>query len=276
LDARTVTQEPGPAHAEAAGVREFFRVKRLIPDTQDLATVPAGTLVRDALRLMDRTGFSQVPVTAGTTVIGVFSYRSLARNLSVVRRQDDPLDAVVDDLLEDLAYVRTSDEIGEIVKSLDRDGAVLVGDEEHLIAVATSSDLVIYLWEATRPFVLLQDIELAVRDLVRVACPAVDELADRIAASLPSNTDRPTPRDLNELTLYGLLQLVVSEQNFGQCFRRTFGNNRDLVLTYLDPVREVRNKVFHFRDDVTAEEMDALVIARRWLLRKVQTAASKT
>ena len=37
----------------------------------------------------------------------------------------------------------------------------------------------------------------------------------------------------------------------------------------LAPAREIRNKVFHFRDDVTADELDSLVGARRWLLRKV-------
>ena len=87
------------------GVREFFRVASLIPGGQDVVSVPPGTRVRDALALMTAHGFSQLPVIAGRTVIGVFTFRSLALGLASVRRQDDPLDAAVDDLVEDLGFV---------------------------------------------------------------------------------------------------------------------------------------------------------------------------
>jgi CBS domain-containing protein len=249
--------------------REFFRVAKLVPEAQDLVTIAPGTTVREALALMREHEFSQLPVVAAGTVIGVFTHRSLAEGLGMVRRQDDPLDVAVDELLEDLEFVRASTEVSEILSALDRHGAVLVGDEQNLLAVTTTTDVISFLWETTRPFVLLQDIELAVRDLVRSACPSPTDLADRIAAAIETSESR-APSSLEELTLGELLSVVTQENNFGQWFRHTFGKNRDLVRSQLEPTREIRNKVFHFRDEVTADELNALVAARRWLLRKIQ------
>jgi CBS domain-containing protein len=255
--------------------REFFRVAKLVPEAQDVVSISPGTRVRDALKLMRGHGFSQLPVLAGATVIGVFTYRSLAQGLGVVRRQDDPLDAAVDDLLEDLEFVRASNEVDEILEALDRDGAVLVGDETNLLAVTTTTDVVSFLWETTQPFVLLQDIELAIRDLVRSACPSQADLAERINAAVKDEYDKEPPSTLEELTMGELLSVVMHKENFGQCFRTTFGANRDLVLSQLEPTREIRNKVFHFRDEVTADELNALASARRWLHRKVLTVSAR-
>ena len=148
----------------------FFHVGRLIPSDQDVVTIAPGTTVADALEMMRKHDFDQLPVVAGNRVVGVFTYRSLAFGLANVRRHDDPQYVPVDDLLEDLQFVRASEEVGPIIDHLNRDGAVLVGDEDRLRAVATATDVTSFLWRATRPFVLLQDIELALRELMRSAC----------------------------------------------------------------------------------------------------------
>ncbi|WIX82884.1 CBS domain-containing protein [Amycolatopsis carbonis] len=120
----------------------FFRVNQLVPIDQDVVSVPVGTRVCDALETMRARDFDQLPVlTARGGVIGTFTYRSLARGLTHLRAQDDPLVAPVDDLVEDLQFVRSADEISAVLGSLEADRAVLVGDEENLIAVVTTDDL---------------------------------------------------------------------------------------------------------------------------------------
>ncbi|WP_442940343.1 hypothetical protein [Nocardioides sp. B-3] len=59
-------------------------------------------------------GYDQVPVVTAGHVVGVFSYRSLAQGLALMRPQDNPLDAPVDDLVEDLPFVRVTDEVSSI------------------------------------------------------------------------------------------------------------------------------------------------------------------
>lgn len=247
--------------------QQFFRVGRMIPMDQELITVSPATRVEEALAVMRQHNFNQLPVVVGGRVVGVFSHRSLARGLSNVRRQDDPLRVPVEDLLEDLEFVRATDDVNLVLSHLDRDGAVLVGDEERLLAVATSTDITDFLWNATRPFVLLQDIELAVRDLMRSCCTDV-VIAECIAAAFPPRTEKIKNR-LEDLSLGETVGVLLNPGNFGSYFHMGFGRNRDLVASTLEPVRVIRNKVFHFRDDVSAEELETLVDTGRWLRRKI-------
>jgi CBS domain-containing protein len=253
---------------DGAEIHEFFRVARLVPDNQDIISVPVGTLVRDALSLMKTTGYSQLPVLAGSTVIGVFSYRSLARALSNIRKQDDPLDARVEDATEDLTFVHGSDEVGKLLSYFDRDGAVLVGSEDALLAVTTATDALMFFWQTARPFVLLQDIELAVRELMRRAC-SEGELVERIAAAGVTGAGGAEASDVAELTLGDMITTLTNGENFGQCFQRTFGSNRTLVLSQLEPVRDIRNQVLHFRDPASVDQVEVLIGVAAWLRRRI-------
>ena len=244
----------------------FFRVGRLIPDDQEVVTIRPDTKVREALSLMKARDFSQLPVTVSGRVIGVFTYRSLAQGLGYVRRNDDPLEQPVEDLCEELHFVRASDEVGTVLAHLEADGAVLLGDEDEVRAVATTADVTLFLWGTTRPFVLLQDVELAVRNLMCSACSS-DELHRAILHAHLS--EEREPLRLEDLTLGQLLNVLLNDSNFGSIFRTVFGRNRDIVRSMLEPVREVRNKIFHFRDDVTAEELEVVASTVTWLRRKM-------
>jgi hypothetical protein len=68
-----------------------------------------------------------------------------------------------------------------------------------------------------------------------------------------------------------LLGVVINPSNFVGCFRGTFGASREMIVSKLQPVCKIRNKVFHFRDDASVEELEVLADTRRWLLRKILT-----
>ena len=224
-----------------------------MPDDQDVATIVVGTKVGSALELMKARNFDQLPVTTtGGRVIGAFTYRSFARELRFIRKQDDPLASTVDDLIEDLQFVRDSQDISGIFDFLEADNAVLVGDEDRLLAIVTNADIGRFMWGRTRPFVLLRDIELGVRDLMRSSCPA-DQLASLISAGLPSDSGRDG-LNLEDLTLSELLSVLLRAESFGRFFQVSFGASRELMRATLTPVVEIRNKEFHFRDEVSREE----------------------
>jgi CBS domain-containing protein len=252
-----------------APVHEFFRVGRLVPMEQEIVTVQVGTSVADALDLMRKRGFDQLPVMKSSRVLGVFSYRSLAENLPLIRAQDDPMKACVEDFLEELDFVRPPTELAAILTAIEAKGAVLVGSEDDLLAVATATDVSNFLWEASRPFLLLQDIELATRSLMALACREPSELARCLrAATIPEEVTR-----LEDLTLGDLLNVLTNGENYGRTFNRSFGGQRTLAQAQLVPVRDIRNKILHFRDDVSLDELNQLVEARVWLARKVAAAS---
>ena len=67
---------------------------------------------------------------------------------------------------------------------------------------------------------------------------------------------------LEDLTFSELIGVINGPERFGRIFARTFGSSRELVFSLLEPVREVRNKVFHFRDVVTSDEIDRRLKSR--------------
>lgn len=245
----------------------FARVSQLVPDDQDLLTVPVGTKVGDALELMQEHDYDQLPVvTDYQHVVGVFTYRSLVAGLPYLRNRN-PLTTTVEDLLEELRFVRATQDIGEVLAFIETGSAVLVGDEDRLLAIVTPADVSRFLWRRTRPFVLLQDIELGVRDLMRSSC-SPEALANLVATSLPPESSRTDMR-LEDLTMGELLSILLNGTNFGRHFQMQFGKNRDLVRVTLEPVREIRNKVFHFRDEISSEEFSNLIGALGWVRRRV-------
>src|SRR5690242_8889 len=57
----------------------FHRINRIIPQDQVVLKVLPNCRVRDAVALMQKHGYSQVPVVDEREVLGVFSYRSFAK-----------------------------------------------------------------------------------------------------------------------------------------------------------------------------------------------------
>jgi CBS domain-containing protein len=254
----------------------FHRVNGLIPDEQAVICVAPNAPVVRALELMEEHGFSQLPVMEGDAVIGVFSYRSLARRVAQLG-QTDVQKLEVDDCVEELRFVRVTDEIEELFDYLDRDGAVLVGDPDRLLAVATPTDLVRYLYTVTHPFVLIQEIEMVLRGLVSVAArpPELILCIERaITDKYRGRLDR-LPRKLTDLDLGELVQTVIHGDNYSGTFSSVLGRNRDSTRGYLDPIPPLRNDVFHFRRRITGDDHRTLANTRTWLLRKARAAEAR-
>lgn len=268
------TARKGPSHSVVD--HEFFRVHRLIPDQQEVSVISIDTSVREALEIMKIRGFSQLPVvgrdptTGQKQVLGVFTFRSLAFNLHSVRRTDDPLNESVEGFVEDLEFFRATQDVGDVLTSIKNDSAVLIGSEVELLAVTTAEDVIQFLWDTTRPFVLLQDIELALRALMQSVLTTEEDFDICVERTrLHGGQGGKQPRRLSDLTLGDLLAVLFNDQNYGRYFNSVFGKNRDLWAGRMSPIGLIRNKVFHFRDSVSVEELQQLVDVRRQLERKI-------
>jgi CBS domain-containing protein len=274
-----LTTVPDRDAADDAGgslVALFHLVNSLLPDEQDIVSVPPDTPVTRALEIMRAQGFSQLPVMEGNVVLGVFSYRSLANRIRDWDRAD--LHRVdVDECLEELKFIRVTDEIESLFACLDRDGAVLVGDPDRLIAVATPTDVIQYLYGVTHPFVLIQEIELVLRGLVRTAIDD-DDLAAHISRAVADkyrDAEDRVPTRLVDLSFGELVQTVTHGSNYAETFCVLLGRNRDSARSYLDPIPRLRNEVFHFRRALTGEDLQVLAGTRAWLLRKAKAAEAR-
>jgi predicted transcriptional regulator len=68
----------------------FHRINRILPQNQSLLTVPPNCRVRDAVALMLKHGYSQIPVIDNGQVLGVFSFRSFAQEAPTQRWRRGP------------------------------------------------------------------------------------------------------------------------------------------------------------------------------------------
>jgi CBS domain-containing protein len=266
-----------PEPPEKAGRRLaelFHRINSVIPEQQQLVTVGPSTLASDALKLMLARGFSQLPVLSGSEVLGVFSYRSFAKgSLSAVRQGLEPHELPVDEFLEPLTFARVTDEFRALFEELDKHDAVLIGEPDHLLGIATAMDVLYYLYRIASPFVFLQEIELALRTVIRLALPDTEERTASLRAALLRNyvgrEDR-IPAQPEELT-FGEYEAVICGRDIWPRFQAVLGTSRERVLARLKPTAKLRNDVLHFRRQLTVEDYNALVEFRDWLLIKIRS-----
>lgn len=255
----------------------FYRINHFLPDEQALVTVRPDTSVGDAIKLMQKKGFSQIPIVEGNQVLGVFSYRSFAVRLIGIGQITGISieDLTVDEFIEELGFVHIDEDPASAYDLLDRDDAVLVGEPGRLQGILTAMDVLKRLYDLASPFVLLAEIELALRNLIEISVDQ-DGLTTCITNSLTQQYSKDKmPSSLQEMTFNDYIQIMGDGRNWIK-FEDVFGKGdwkRKLTRTKLEEVRELRNDVFHFKRELTKPDLDMLLSHRNWLLmiaRKVE------
>lgn len=248
----------------------FHMVNRILPEDQVVISVPPDTTAGDALKLMQERGFSQLPVVEGNSVLGLFSYRAFA--LEVANSRDAKMDAIslpVEEFLEydKPAFAQLSDEFRGLIAILDEKDSVVVSGPEHLVAILTPMDVLRYLYSVANDFVLIEEIEVTLRALIHEAIPDAETFSNCVAAALSSKyKDRRLPQCLEEMTFDEYIGLLSNKGNWPH-FQLVFGSTRDRVRGKLEPIRALRNDVFHFRRELSAEDHQQLSACRDWLFR---------
>jgi hypothetical protein len=182
------------------------------------------------------------------------------------------MECEVGDFLDEPEFVTARSSMTSVLEVMDRLGWALVGHEENLLAIISPSDVATFLWSISEPFILLQDIELAMRSLMVRACVDATELRQCIARVVKVTEQRSCPERLEDLTYNELYSVLEHGENLGRVFSRTFGKHKELFAPFLVPVGEIRNKTFHFRDEVSIEDMQSLAKAKGWLVLKARAA----
>jgi hypothetical protein len=215
---------------------------------------------------------SQLPVMAGKSVAGVISHRSFVHRTINLKVDDKRTldDLLVEELMEPPAFVDPALDLNAAAADIDKLGYVLVGTRGNLLGVLTHSDISFYLRELTRPFVLLAEIERAMRWLIEFAARAADKQQIIRNALERTYKDRPEdmPTTIERLTFREHVDVICDSANWGAYFAAVFKSDRKRVRAKLQPIGDVRNRVFHFRSPCEREQLDMLEEQREWLWRR--------
>lgn len=272
---------PVPSTGQQTVTELFHRLNSVMPDDQKLVSVPPEMPVSDALELLHKHGFSQVPVVVGREVLGVFSYRSFSTAVimhsqsATKSKKFELLELVVEECMNPKpSFARVTDEFVEWFDAIDRDDSVLVGEPNHLQGIVTAMDILRYLYRVASPFVLIGEVELALRALMQMAVNN-ETLADCAKECLKDIYDaQRMPTQLHEMTFNDYIQIIGDGRRWPH-FEPFFGGSRARTRARLEQLRDLRNVIFHFRRDVTVDEHQTLAANRDWMLRKVRAAAAR-
>jgi predicted transcriptional regulator len=256
----------------------FHRINRVIPQDQSLLTVAPSCRAREAVALMQQHGYSQVPVVDNGEVLGVFSFRSFARHAAGTtldewtRQKCAPGDLRVDDCLEQFQFARVTEEMVSVFDAMDRDNGVLIGTPERLVGVLTPMDFLRYLYQVAIPFVMVSEIELALRALIRSAMSQEEIVvaAKRCLSNFYRGEDK-VPTSLEDMSFDNYQSLICHGDNWIH-FDLVIGGTRTRASGKLKEINAIRNDLFHFKREITPQDHQTLTDYRNWLLYKIKQA----
>lgn len=250
----------------------FHLIKDVLPEEQTLITFSPEKPVIEALNEMRRHNFSQVPVLKHNEVLGVFSYRSFAENvINLPENERRSLSVPVEEFLEDLKYAQIKDEVIAFLDEFELKDAILVGLENRLQGIITTIDVLRYFYKIASPYIVLREIELAIRELIRISVTEseLEECINRSIKKHYEENDKPVPTCLEEMTLNDYVMLLRFKRTWER-FSPTFGKSSSIVYAKLEPLPTLRNDIFHHRRELRIDELAFLMQVRDWLLKKVR------
>src|SRR5262249_39692636 len=156
--------------------------------------------------------------------------------------------------------------------AMDRDNGVLIGTPERLVGILTPMDFLRYFYQVASPFVMVSEIELALRALIRLAMnpEKIVATAKRCLSSAYDSEDK-IPTSLEDMTFDNYHSLISHGENWKD-FGRVFGGTRTRTSGKLKEIGGIRNDLFHLKREMTVQDREILTGHRDWLLNKIKQA----
>ena len=263
--ASTVEAEPVPLVAGAAA-EPAFRVSRLLAASTRPLTVPPDCTLCEAVTLMLRHDYSQLPVmTNERDVKGVISWESIAPRLALTSEKPE----FVRDYMKAHHEVNSIDSLFRVISRIVEHSYVLVRAQDRSISgIVTTTDLSLQFQQLSEPFLLLAEIENHIRKLIDGKF-TVDELS---SVKDEADPDRVI-ETVADLTFGEYIRLLESPDHWLKTGLRV---DRKVFVKELDKVRLIRNDVMHFDPDGITDEDHSLLRHFVQFLHDVRRLTSDT
>lgn len=134
--------------------------------------------ISKAFSIMLEKDFSQLPVLDDQDqILGVITYKNILRALKYYKA--DLEDLVVENAIESIDKFDLEDDIFDILPSLQANNAVLITSMgDHLIGIVTNFDTTEYFRKRSEDLMIIEEIELNIRDLIQFTFENEDGILD--------------------------------------------------------------------------------------------------
>lgn len=241
---------------------EFFTADDVLSHStaatpDDPVTVDLDDSIQKALKLMLEHDFDQLPVVSDDGVEGTVTYKSVAKYVKWI---DDPRVAettVKIALNTNPEFVDRDHDLFELFDTLAKDDYVLIGNRDELAGILTRYDVFYFLEHQVEPFLKIGEIENSLRHLFRVSCDDLDQrIEETFADRAQYDESYDSPKCLEDFSFDDYRMFMM--RNLDQLPPHV-SQERDMVESLLDDLRETRNALLHFRaeaDEVDRDQLD--------------------
>ena len=269
---------------EMAGDTPFHLAGSIFPDASiKVVSVSPDTPLKDALTLMLENSYSQLPVIDNDKYRGVVSLKSICqclRDLYFSQSSSSSIrvnlsDMRVSEAMDiDVPSISPSDNIGQILSQLDEYESLVMGSTNKVQAVVTPFDLVKRLWQIAGPYILAQEIELALRQIIHKTLPPTPEYEEIILRPFRNQDDKEHLKKVEDMDLSELTSVITTNVNWPY-FSQVFGN-KALFTARIKLITQLRNKIMHHTGELSGTEYDQLSNFRNQLLDKLNTLSQES
>ncbi len=284
-----------------------FTLEELLPDDQRLRMVQLHDSVQQAINLMHQHGYNQLPVVDNdgkTALEQVVTFDSILQAVRSFGTKPELMH--VRDVARS---VRTYSADADLLATLDdiqrENFALIVDDDNVLTGIVTTADTTVFFREYAQDLMLIEGIESRIKDAITALYSGNDTALDSAIAAVTDRAADIRKKIPGAIRGYlekaGLTAPVVGEADAiaeaerrlalpkpGKGFERlTFDEFTEVLLAHanapklsqsdsvgelrglLQQVRDARNKLAHFRGELSPEERRTIQFASEWLERNL-------
>lgn len=237
-----------------------FKLIDLIKNQSKLITILPSLTLKEALKIMIEHDFSQLPVVDEKgKLIGLITEQSMIRKSFNLSNGVFKLTHMVRDYMGRVETSLQDADIFDILDKLKTSYAIIVlNDEKHPIGIITHYDTSVFFREYAEDFIQVQSIEETLRDYIDVLLPnraARQEIFDRLKAN------GYTIRNPDKLSLDNYIRIIIEAKETFELYFEPY----EIFESIMERVRDIRNKLAHFGDDIDSVEVNALKHAIEWI-----------
>jgi CBS domain-containing protein len=256
-----------------------YSVENLLREQHKLITISENEEVTKALDQMVEYDFSQLPVVDNNShLVGMVTYESImqgARSFNI--RADELL--IRDVILTNIKTFDIGDNLFDLLNEIKKNNAVVIVDPEAKpIGIVTSYDTSEYLRSHSEGMMRVENIERNMRFFILASYSNQDGELDKtrleqaIQSLYQPKQDQPgLPRQksFNDLTMNDCILLLTSKENWN-ILEPILKCKRDWGIELLNKVRNTRNDLAHFREEISTRALKDLVFCDEWLGRRLE------
>src|SRR5579884_2634917 len=241
-----------------------FYVKDLLAQQKELYRVRPDEIAQHALTIMKQHEFSQLPVVDSEGRLhGMITTESIL--LALTHLGLDVTSLHVRDALVYPQQFDLEDNLFQLLGALKNDYAVLVVDREgKLSGIVTNYDTAEYFRERAEDLMLVEDIEVALREHIRNAFRGGDGIVDENALNEAIVKALNRSSNFTKLTLWQYINLIIHDSQWPR-YSSILELERATVEKLLKDICKTRNVLAHFREEITSLQRDQLKFCSKWL-----------